>query len=415
MKVALAAKSTYPFHPVGGVQKYVYYFAKHLAQRGIDVEIVTPVDTGKPRNEIFDGIRYTLLAPSIYSYLEYPIGWLGVHLFSKSLVQYARATQFDLLHSFDMVSYQYLKLKGRKPVVSQIFSDNYMCNPISLANPVNLVSLFGRKTENIKGKKITIPIPCDQNTKMRYFAQYWFKIKPIYDCMSQSDMSFLEEEVFRKEVVALFKLDERRTGVLPVGVPMHIPESNDSFRREELGLAKEDIVLLTVNRLAADKGIDKIVLALENIKKENARVKLVIVGQGYQEREIQKLITNRGLQESVRHLKFVPEKKLSSLYRISDVYVSAFSFLGSSLSTLEAMVNGLPIVTTAQPWLVDGEQNGYSLSNNSPILIKNAVMSLIQKNTLKKQGEVSREIAKRYSWDLIAKSAHEQYLKILSN
>ena len=82
MKVILSAKSVFPFHPVGGVQKYVYYFAKALAGRGIDLEIVAPLDKGGLRTETYEGLKYTFIRPAIQQYLEYPIGWLCVHLFS---------------------------------------------------------------------------------------------------------------------------------------------------------------------------------------------------------------------------------------------------------------------------------------------------------------------------------------------
>ena len=119
MKIILAAKSVYPFHPVGGVQKYVYYFAKNLAQQGVEVEIVAPLDKGQPRSERFDGLTYTLLRPCISWYLEYPIGWLGVHLFSYSLAAYLRRQTFDLAHCFDMTGLQYLRQPSRKPVITR--------------------------------------------------------------------------------------------------------------------------------------------------------------------------------------------------------------------------------------------------------------------------------------------------------
>src|SRR3989338_1724095 len=106
MKIVLAAKSVYPFHPVGGVQKYVYNLAKHLSKEGVSVEVVALLDGGKPRTESFEGVRYTFLWPSIFWYLEYPIGWLGVHIFSLKLTNYLKSIDFDILHSFDMAGYQ---------------------------------------------------------------------------------------------------------------------------------------------------------------------------------------------------------------------------------------------------------------------------------------------------------------------
>src|SRR3989338_2094140 len=218
MKVIIASKSVYPFHPVGGVQKYVYYLAKHLALEGVDVEVVAPLDNNKPRNERHEGIQYTLLWPSIFWYLEYPVGWLGVHLFSHALARYLRRKDFDILHSFDMTGYQYLKANHRKPVISQIFTDNYLSNPISSGNPLSILSLLGRKTETIKKAKIKISPFANGRTIYRYPAQYFLKMKPMYLSLKRTDAVFLEDDSFLKEVAELFAIDQAKCDVLSVGI-----------------------------------------------------------------------------------------------------------------------------------------------------------------------------------------------------
>jgi glycosyltransferase involved in cell wall biosynthesis len=417
MKVILSAKSVYPFHPVGGVQKYVYYFAKHLSRRGIDLEIVAPLDGGKPRTEVYEGLKYIFLRPAIYRYLEYPIGWLGVHLFARSLNTYLQNARFDLLHSFDLTGYQYGRNKHRRPVIAHIFTDNYLSNPISLKNPFHVFNFAGWQCDRIKEKKIKITPFDDRATKVKYWAQYLFKIKPMHQCLKQSEAVFFEADIFRDEVNALYRLDPRKSAVIPVGTDIpFIQKAVEKARisRKDLGLSDEDIVLITVNRLAADKGVDKIVLALAEIVKKTPNVKLIIVGSGYQEREIHKIIKEQRLEDHVRHFKDVPEDKLYPYYGVSDIYVSAFSYPGSSVSTLEAMACSLPIITTAQPWLVQGDRNGILLKDNSVAAIKEAVLDLLRRKSLKEQGKVSREIVQDFDWEKIAEDALRQYEQILT-
>ncbi len=417
MKVILSAKSVYPFHPIGGVQKYVYYFAKHLAQRGIDLEIVTPLDSGKPRTEVFEGLKYTFLKPAIYRYLEYPIGWLGVHLFSRSLDKYLKNIPFDLLHSFDLTGYQYGKNKYRRPVIAHIFTDNYLCNPISLKNPLNLFNLTGSQFNRIKETKVKISPFADRATKAKYLAQYLLKIKPMYQCLKRSEAIFFEADVIKDEVNALYRLNSRKSTVIPVGVDISFiceTVGKADVLRGELDFNDDDIVLITVNRLAADKGVDKIVLALEGIVKEIPQIKLIIVGAGYQEREINKIIKQKKLGAYVRCLKNIPEDKLYQYYNIADIYLSAFSYPGSSISTLEAMACSLPVITTAQPWLIKEGQNGIILNDNSSVSIQKAVLELVKQEKLHEQGEISREIVQDYDWEKIAENAALQYEQILS-
>ena len=416
MKVILSAKSVYPFHPIGGVQKYVYYFAKHLSQKGVDLEIVAPLDNGNPRTEIYEGLKYTFLKPAIYQYLEYPIGWLGVHLFSHSLNRYLKENQFDILHSFDLTGYQYGRNKVRRSVITHIFTDNYLSNPISLKNPLNLLNLTGNRFDRIKEEKVKISPFSDGATKLKYLAQYLFKIKPVYGSLKRSKAVFFEADIFQNEVNELYHLDPRKSAVVPVGTDIPFIEDvikTASISRETLGLVDKDIVLITVNRLAADKGVDKIVLALENIVKEDPRAKLIIVGTGYQEGEIYKIIEQKSLKNYVRHFKNVPEEELYDYYNISDIYISAFSYPGSSVSTLEAMTCSLPVITTAQPWLVREGQNGVVLNSNDPKSIEGAVLKMIEKDNLKGQGKISRDIVEGFDWNLIAEKALAQYKELV--
>ena len=411
MKVILAAKSVYPFHPFGGVQKYVYYFAKHLARQGVDLEIVAPTDSGKPRTEEYDGLKYRLLSPSIYKYLEYPIGWLGVHLFSRSLARYLRKAQFDVLHSFDLTGYQYLKTRNRKPVIAHIFTDNYLCNPIPLRNIFNV-----RNFDKIKEKKVKIS-PFDSGVvKSRYLAQYLLKVKPLHATLTRCDAVFFEDDIFLKEVGEIYRLGSRKSYVVPVGIDLPYVQqalASHSISRADIGLSTEDVVLITVNRLAADKGVDKIIAALEMIVQQAPQVKLIVIGGGYQEKEILGMIAQKGLAGYVRHFRNVPEQDLYQYYKISDIYLCAFSYPGSSISVLEAMACSLPIITTAQPWLVREGGNGVFLKDNDPHSIKDAALRLLQEGKFKTQGAISRTIVQKFEWGSIAQKVVEIYEEIL--
>src|SRR3989338_1409197 len=408
MKIILAAKSVYPFHPFGGVQKYVYYFAKHLLQAGVDVEIIAPLDDGKPRTEYFEGIQYTLIYPSIFSYLELPVGWLGVHWFARNLAHYLKDKQFDILHSFYMTGLYYLNVPGRKPVIAHIFSDNYLCNPITVTR---YLSLFGYKPHDIKKTKVALSPFAGLKAIAQYPAQYFFKTKPMHRYLAGCERVFLEDEYFREEVVRLFRLDPAKVRVIPVGVDVGYARKQmeaAALTRAQLGFSEDDLVLLTVNRLAADKGVDQIILALKTIRLSVPAAKLVIVGKGYQEGELLSLIASNGLAEHVRLFKDVREEDLYAYYKISDLYLCAFSFPGSSISTLEAMACGLPVVTTAQPWLVTGGRNGIFIPNNGPETITAAVLGLAR-GDLKVKGWVSVEVAKDYDWPAIVQKAKLAY------
>lgn len=412
MKIVLAAKCVYPFHPYGGVQKYVYYFAKHLIAQGVEVEIVAPLDQGKPRTEYFEGIKYTLISPCISSYLELPIGWLGVHLFACNLANYLKGKEFDILHSFDLTGLYYLGHKKRKPVIAHIFSDNYLCNPISIGH---YLSLFGHKPDDIKKTKIALSPFASLRDILQYPAQFFLKTRPMHKYLSQCERVFLEGDYFKEEVVRIFRLDPTKAAVVAVGTDVGYVKQQmqaTGLTRDKVGFSKDDLILSTVNRLAADKGIDQMILALKILRQTIANAKLLIVGKGYQEQELLDLVVANNLQDHVRLVKDVKEEDLYGYYKISDIYLCAFSFPGSSISTLEAMSASLPIITSAQPWLVEGGRNGVYIPQNDALSIAQAVLGL-KVGDLPLQGDISLNIVKDYDWPVIVSKAKVQYSELL--
>ena len=238
-------------------------------------------------------------------------------------------------------------------------------------------------------------------------------------CFSHSDKIFFEADIFAKEVAELYRLDKQKSEVVPVGVDLNFIDQlfkngAPHINRRQLGLKDDDIILMTVNRLAADKGVDKIVLALSQLVKEYPQMKLLVIGQGYQEKEILNLIEEKGLKHHVCHLKNIPEKELYFYYRLADIYLSVFSFLGSSISSLEAMACSLPLITTAQPWLVKDGRNGLVINDNNPATIQAAITNLIKQNKLKVMGQESRRIVQEFDWDSIAANAVTKYEKLLN-
>ena len=45
MKVAITSRWVFKLHGYGGMERYVYYFSKHLAESGVSVELFTSVLT----------------------------------------------------------------------------------------------------------------------------------------------------------------------------------------------------------------------------------------------------------------------------------------------------------------------------------------------------------------------------------
>ena len=77
------------------------------------------------------------------------------------------------------------------------------------------------------------------------------------------------------------------------------------------------------------------------------------------------------------------------------------------------MACSLPVITTAQPWLVREGRNGIVLDSNDPKSIEEAVLKMIERDNLKGQGKISRDIVEGFDWNLITEKALAQYKELV--
>ena len=122
------------------------------------------------------------------------------------------------------------------------------------------------------------------------------------------------------------------------------PFSRSQTIRKELGLDKNDIVILSVGELNENKNHKVVIKALADIKK---RAKLpeniyyVIVGKGDLEDELKEYAGILGIGERVKLVGYRDD--VIKFYEAADYYVFPSFREGLSVSLMEAMANALPI------------------------------------------------------------------------
>lgn len=115
--------------------------------------------------------------------------------------------------------------------------------------------------------------------------------------------------------------------------------------RQELGL-KEDKVIITVGRWDIQKDYYTLLKALNELKKQNVKFKMIMVGTNldYENDELVTLIDSYNLKDNV--ILLGRRNDIPALLSAADIYVS--SSLGESFSNAigEAMACGLPCIVT---------------------------------------------------------------------
>jgi glycosyltransferase involved in cell wall biosynthesis len=135
------------------------------------------------------------------------------------------------------------------------------------------------------------------------------------------------------------------------------------------------------------------------LKDSIKEAKLIIIGSGSQETYLISKIKNYNIQDAVLHLKDVREEDLYSYYSISDLYISPTLQDDYIMSIQEAMVCGLPVVSTGQDWLVHEGVNGYLVKQKAPQMMADRIIKIYQDKSGKKMGEQSKNMIKSYDWN----------------
>jgi glycosyltransferase involved in cell wall biosynthesis len=144
-----------------------------------------------------------------------------------------------------------------------------------------------------------------------------------------------------------------------VDLRTYSPKPADERIRDRYGLPRGRPLILSVGRLSPEKRVD---VLLDMAARLTQDAQVAIAGIGPDEAGLRARAGRLGLTGRVRFLGFVPGPDLPGLYRLADVFVIASEAELQSLTTMEAMATGLPVVavdTYALGELVSHGRNGF--------------------------------------------------------
>lgn len=168
-------------------------------------------------------------------------------------------------------------------------------------------------------------------------------------------------------------------GIERPGAPGSGPDpSVRSDSRRSLGAGRDDILVGTVARLTAQKGIATLLRAMRLLVSRDARYRCVIAGEGEEEARLKALCRDLGLEERVRfagHRSDIP-----ALLEALDVFVLPSLWEGFGIVLLEAMAHDCPLVASCTggiPEVVEDGATGVLVPPGEPEALAAAVHGLI--------------------------------------
>lgn len=359
MKIGFFTDAYFP--QVNGVVTSVYETARELRRKGHEVFIIAPK---YPNYE--DEDKFVIRLSSVLVWKKLNIR-LATHLPDKTLLS-LYGHKFDIIHVHGVgtISLLGLEIAGFRDVPAVL----------------TYHTLWSKYSHYVLGGMLLTPKTIERMSKIlcnRFNA-----------IIAPSNRA--KEELLSYGV-------KRSISVFPTGLNFDkFKDVEKGYLRKRLGIKSEDKILLYVGRLGKEKSVDFILHAFKLVYVENKKSVLIIVGEGPDRKELERLASDLGLKERIYFLGNIELGKMPLVYADSDLFVFASQTETQGICVLEAAASGLPVVVVKDSALdnlnIDGNM-GFVVSPNQEIFIQK-ITKLLKDNILRRQfGENAREIVKK--------------------
>ncbi|HVB73406.1 MAG TPA: glycosyltransferase [Ktedonobacteraceae bacterium] len=349
---------------VGGVPKVTHGLATAFARRGHQVAVVAPSYGMRDVHRIEDKIHvYRFSSFEWPTYEELRIAFLPFLPFRRVLKHFDP----DIIHIHSPIVLgniaQILAGSLRKPVIA---TNHYM--PSNISHTLSSDPILGKSFRYVS---------------YSYLVHFCNRCEYV-TAPTQTALNLLYEHGLRAPASAISN---------GIDLSAYQPGAPDETVRQRLQLPVDRPLILSVNRLSQEKRIDVLIDAAAKMQEQ---AHIVITGVGPAESDLRAQVDALNLQDGVTFTGFISDKDVISLYRLARIFAIPSEADLQSLSTMEAMAVGLPVVAAnayALPELVHHEENGFLFSPGDSDEMAGYLDTLLRDAPLRKRmSEKSLEI-----------------------
>ena len=193
---------------------------------------------------------------------------------------------------------------------------------------------------------------------------------------------------------------------------VHDPEQ----AKLKYGFSKNDLVIGIVAQLVADKGHEYLIQAIHILQKEFPSIRLLIVGDGNQKKNLQKLVAELKLEKRVILTGNISD--VTHPLAATDIFALPATWReGFGLSIVEAMACHKPVIVSniwALNALIENKVTGILIEPRQVETLAHAISQLVKNPALQREiGTNARKMVEDFfSITRMAKEVHEVYLEI---
>lgn len=299
-----------------------------------------------------------------------------------------------------------------KVFVAALSSDIILAlDPVSVGYPVSWAAMLARKKFVVKivgdyaweqgVQRFGVTDLLDDFLKKKYDARVE-RLRAVETKVAKKAAHIITPSEYLKKVVVSWDIADEKISVIYNSVSF--PESffSRDMAQNEIGVNASKIILVSAGRFVPWKGFGVLIDAVASLSKKYSDMRLFIIGDGPGGAELNSQIMRLKVGEKIKVLGALPQNKLLVYLRAADAFVLNTGYEGLSHQIIEAMVLGVPIVTTlvgGNKELLADYKNAIIAGYNNKEEWESALEKLIEERfkMISYSAALSEEILKKFS------------------
>lgn len=161
-----------------------------------------------------------------------------------------------------------------------------------------------------------------------------------------------------------------------VAIPNTVPDIEKLNLKQQLLIAEDEIIIGSVGRMSSDehKRFSDLIKAVAVLVNKNLPIKLILVGDGPERSNYEKLVEELGIKNNVIFAGY--QNEVGKFYSVFDIFCLTSAFEAFGLVVAEAMLHHLPVVATSVggiQYIVDDGTSGFLVEKFNVDAIANAL------------------------------------------
>ncbi|WP_417390372.1 glycosyltransferase [Gimesia sp.] len=337
----------------GGLERLLVDFARFHDRQRFELEFIVLGETGAPAEEI-----QQMGCPVI----QFPLTARGKLAKIRQLSDFLNQRDYDLLHTHNAYPHFYGSLAAYRSRI-----------------PVTVQSRHGRRFGETFSERMQFAIA----------SRFSDRVVPVSDDTG---------------------LRCKKIGWLDDSKVTRIWNGIDVDRFVFTGPA-DKLTAITVSRLSPEKDLGTMLHAVKQVVQQIPQFRLLIVGEGPERERLEQIA---GELHLTSHVEFLGERKdIPHLLSQAGFYVSSSLTEGISLTLLEAMSVGLPVVATqvgGNPEIVQQPETGSLVPAANPALLASALVQMCQNQS--QWAEIGRRARQRVEQSFNIRTMIKDYEKL---